>query len=324
VAGAVKLFEHPDFEQAMLRAAEHHGLSEQFIEKDYYITEILRIVVGELGERVVFKGGTSLSKGWGLIKRFSEDVDLFVNPALFDPPPGGNKINRILKSLTETVAAYPPLEWRREEGETIKGLGRNDVLAYESRFADLPGLRAAVRLEPGIQSGSFPTSEEPITSLLAQYLREADAKEFLELDDIKGFDMQLLHFRRTFVEKLFALHGKVERLLAEDHPLGRDARHYSDLHVLADQHEVRSMLASPEFEQIRLDYDERSREFFPRAYRPPPGLSFKDSPALFPDADLRARLEPEYEAECALLFSDQSFASFDEVLDRFTEIRALL
>lgn len=237
----------------MLRAAEHHGLSEQFIEKDYYITEILRICVAELGEKVVFKGGTSLSKGWGLITRFSEDVDLFVNPALFDPPPGKNKLDRILKGLTETVAGYPPLEWRREEGETIKGLGRSDVLAYESRFADLPGLRAAIRLEPGIQSGTFPTNREPITSLLAQYLKEQAVEEFLALEDIEGFDMHLLHFRRTFVEKMFALHGKVERLLTESHPLGRDARHYSDLHVLAGQHEVRSMLASPEFEEIRLD-----------------------------------------------------------------------
>ncbi|MBS1676005.1 MAG: nucleotidyl transferase AbiEii/AbiGii toxin family protein [Actinobacteria bacterium] len=320
----MRLFEHPDFEQAMLRAAEHHGLSEQFIEKDYYITEILRICVGELGEKVVFKGGTSLSKGWGLITRFSEDVDLFVNPALFDPPPGKNKLDRILKGLTETVAGYPPLDWRREEGETIKGLGRNDVLAYESRFADLPGLRAAIRLEPGIQSGSFPTSEEPITSLLARYLQEESVEGFLELDDIQGFDMHLLHFRRTFVEKMFALHGKVERLVAEGHPLGRDARHYSDLHVLAEQHEVRSMLASPEFEEIKLDYDERSRQFFPRAYRPPSELSFKDSPALFPDGGLRARLEPEYEEECALLFSDQSFASFEQVLAGFAEIRALL
>ena len=68
------------------------------------------------------------------------------------------------------MAAFPPLAWRREEGETIKGLGRNDVLSHESRFADLPGLRSAVRLEPGIQSGTFPTSEEPIASLVAQYL----------------------------------------------------------------------------------------------------------------------------------------------------------
>lgn len=320
----MKLFEHPDFEQALLRAARHHGLSEQFVEKDYYITEILRMTVAELGEKVVFKGGTSLSKGWGLISRFSEDVDLFVNPELFNPRPGKNKINKILKSLTESVATYPPLEWRREEGQTIKGLGRNDVLAYESRFAELPGLRSAIRLEPGIQSGTFPTSEEPITSLVGQYLKEAAVEGFLDLEDIEGFEMQLLHFRRTFVEKMFALHGKVERLLGEDHPLGRDARHYSDLHVLADQHEVRSMLASPEYEEIRRDYDERSRLFFPKAYRPPLGLSFKDSPALFPDPDLRARIEPEYESECALLFSDQAFPTFEVILARFAEVRALL
>jgi hypothetical protein len=51
----MRLFEHPDFEQATLRAARHHGLSEQFIEKDYYITEILRMTVAELGEKVVFR-----------------------------------------------------------------------------------------------------------------------------------------------------------------------------------------------------------------------------------------------------------------------------
>ena len=269
---------------------------------------------------MIFKGGTSLSKGWGLITRFSEDVDLFVNPSLFTPPPGKNKINKILKGLTETVASYPPLDWRQEEGETIKGLGRNDVLVYKSRFGDLPGLRAAVRLEPGIQSGSFPTTEEPITSLLAQFLREQPVDDFLGLDDIEGFEMHLLHFRRTFVEKMFAVHGKVERLLSEDHRLERDARHYSDLHTLAGRHEVRSMLATPEFEEICRDYDERSKKFFRKAYRPPPGLSFKDSPALFPDPELRARLGAEYESECAPLFSGQQYADFDEVLDRFGEI----
>jgi hypothetical protein len=42
--------------------------------------------------------------------------------------------------------------------------------------------------------------------------------------------MTLLHYRRTFVEKLFALHGKIIRLQIEGHPLGRDARHYADLY----------------------------------------------------------------------------------------------
>ncbi len=59
-----------------------------------YVTEILRIVEQQLRGRVMFKGGTSLSKGWGLINRFSEDIDLFVDPQKFEPRPGKNRVNR--------------------------------------------------------------------------------------------------------------------------------------------------------------------------------------------------------------------------------------
>jgi hypothetical protein len=103
----VRLFEHPDFEQAILQAAQHLGVSEQFVEKDHYATEILRIIALELGDKTMFKGGTSLSKGWGLISRFSEDIDLFLNPDKFEPRPGTNTMDRILKELAESVAAQP-------------------------------------------------------------------------------------------------------------------------------------------------------------------------------------------------------------------------
>lgn len=266
----MRLLKHPDFEQAILRAAAHNNLSEQFVEKDYYVTEILRIVAATLGDKVMFKGGTSLSKGWGLTTRFSEHIDLFVNPDRFDPRPGKNKLDKILKRIAEDVAVHPALTWLRQEGRTIGGLGRHDLFAYESQFTELPGIRAAVRLEPGIQSGTFPIEIVPITSLLGQYLEEHGPDDFGEVEDLSGFDMALLHYRRTFVEKMFALHGKVTRLQEEGHPLGRDIRHYPDLHTLADQPEVRTMLASPEYEQIRRDYDEKSRRFFAKSYRPPP------------------------------------------------------
>jgi hypothetical protein len=61
----MKLYEHPDFEQAILRAAEHfrgRGLRPAVIEKDYYVTEALRIISVTAGDKVIFKGGTSLSK----------------------------------------------------------------------------------------------------------------------------------------------------------------------------------------------------------------------------------------------------------------------
>lgn len=73
-----RLFEHQDFEDAVLHAEEHfrdQGIRAALIEKDYFVTEALRIIADRLGDRVIFKGGTSLSKGWGLIRRFSEDVD---------------------------------------------------------------------------------------------------------------------------------------------------------------------------------------------------------------------------------------------------------
>lgn len=161
-----------------------------------------------------------------------------------------------------------------------------------------------------------------IRSLAARYIHQQGRADIA--DDLGAFDMTLLHYRRTFVEKLFALHGKVIRLQQENNPLGRDARHYCDLHVLAAQPKVKAMLESSEYEAIRIDYDQISRTFYPKSYRPPPNLSFANSPALFPDPDLRARLETDYQAQCALLFSGGAHPEFDEVLNRFVEIRQLL
>ena len=78
----MKLFEHADFGQSVLRATEHfraRGLRPAIIEKDYYATEALRIIARG-GDRIIFKGGTSLAKGWNLIQRFSEDIDISLIP----------------------------------------------------------------------------------------------------------------------------------------------------------------------------------------------------------------------------------------------------
>src|SRR6202035_4573364 len=100
----MRLFEHPDFEQAVLRAAEHfrgQGLRPAIIEKDYYVTEALRLIAASAGDKVIFKGGTSLAKGWNLIQRFSEDIDLFLDPLAFKPGLGKNAIGRELKTLRD-------------------------------------------------------------------------------------------------------------------------------------------------------------------------------------------------------------------------------
>jgi hypothetical protein len=121
----VKLFEHKEFEQAILRAEEHfraRGLRAAIIEKDYYVTESLRLVASAAEGKLIFKGGTSLSKGWNLIERFSEDVDIFLNPGELS----SRAIDRELKRIRDVVAKHPGLALVPGEGQTIGGFGRND------------------------------------------------------------------------------------------------------------------------------------------------------------------------------------------------------
>ena len=319
----MRLAEHPDFAAFLTAAATESALPETFVEKDYWITEILRTIAMTLGERAIFKGGTSLSKGWDLLDRFSEDIDLFVDPAAKPPLRNERAINRAMKELNRDVAAIPGLDFVRADSQTIGGRGRMDTFRYRSHFPELEGFPPTVRLEPGIQSGKQPTATVKISSIVGGLLSEQGVADELDIDGTQPFEMTLLHFRRTFVEKLFAIHGKVEQLKESDAPLGRDVRHYADLYVLGGRPEVTAMLASDEYEKIKTDYDEKSSTFFPRSYRPPPSLRFTTSDALFPSDELRAAIEPGYEEECRRLFF-RPHPSFAEVLERFAEIRSLL
>jgi hypothetical protein len=323
MAGTMRLAEHPDFAAFLTEAATASELPETFVEKDYWITEILHTVATTLGERAIFKGGTSLSKGWDLLDRFSEDIDLFVDPAIEPPLRNERAINRVMKELNREVVAIPGLDFVRADSRTIGGRGRIDTFRYSSHFPELEGFPPTVRLEPGIQSGKQPTATIEISSIVGGLLSERNAADELDVEGIQSFEMTLLHFRRTFVEKLFAIHGKIEQLKEGGVPLGRDVRHYADLYVLAGRPEVTAMLASDEYDEIKVDYDEKSRTFFPRSYRPPLDLDFRASDALFPPDELRAAIEPGYEEECRRLFF-RPHPNFAEVLERFTGIRDLL
>ena len=252
----MKLFEHPEFEQAVLRATEHfrdRGLRPAIVEKDYYVTEALRIIAANLGEKIVFKGGTSLSKGWNLIERFSEDVDLFLDPLAFHPALGKRAIDRELKMLRDSLDAHPALTFLKNGSRTIGGFGRSDRFSYVQRFGGPGEVAGHVLMEAGTASGREPTEVVQLRSYLGTFPDERGLS--LGAEDEGSFPMCLLHFRRTFVEKLFAIHGKVELLKRDGRPLGSYARHYYDLFHLAAREEVVAMLASDEYTNIKDDYD---------------------------------------------------------------------
>ena len=319
----MKLFQHPDFEQAVLRAAEHFRprLRPGIIEKDYYVTEALRAIAVAMGDRVIFKGGTSLSKGWNLIQRFSEDIDLFLDPLAFEPPLGKNAIDRKLKAIRDLVGTHPGLAFVPGESQTIGGFGRNDRFAYTQHFGGPGEVVNRVLLEAGTASGREPTTVVALSSYLGQFLRETGAT--LHTEDEGPFPLRLLHFRRTFVEKLFAIHGKVELLKRDGRRLGSYARHYYDLFQLAGRPEVVAMLQSAEYEQIRVDYDRISRTSFANSYFCPEDMRFAVSDALFPPAALAAVIAPEFETQCEMLCYGTA-PSWDEVCARLRALREWL
>lgn len=69
-----------EFGPTLQAAAESLGISPTAVEKDYWISEVLRVLVAEFPDNFIFKGGTSLSKGYGIVERFSEDIDILVLP----------------------------------------------------------------------------------------------------------------------------------------------------------------------------------------------------------------------------------------------------
>ena len=320
----MRLCEHADFEQAILQTAEHfqdRGLRPAIIEKDYYVTEALRIIAAMPASRVIFKGGTSLSKGWNLIQRFSEDVDLFLDPLAFDPALGKRGIDRDLKKLRDTIALHPALTLQVEEGQTIGGFGRSDRFSYRQRFGTPDEVAGRVLVEAGTASGREPTVQMELGSFLSEYLQAKGLT--LGAEDEARFSMQLLHFRRTFVEKMFAIHGKVELLKRDGRAIGSYARHYYDLFQLAGQDEVIAMLKSDEYKTIKADYDKISRAHFPRSYFFPEKMSFAVSEALFPPADLAATIQHEYETQCRILCYGP-FPTWGQVRSRFEHMRDLL
>jgi hypothetical protein len=322
--GRVRLFQHPDFGQAILRAAEHFAarmLRPAVIEKDYYVTEALRIIAEREGDRAIFKGGTSLSKGWGLIERFSEDIDVFIDICGDDPMPGTKSIDTRLRAIRNAIDQHPGLAFSKDQSTTSKGLKRADRFLYDERIPEIGGLSPGVLVETMVASGKAPTERRQIASFVGEFLRETGTT--LGCDDEQPFEMLLLHFRRTFVEKLFAIHAKVEILKQTGEPLGSYARHYYDLYCLAERPEVLAMLRSDEYAAIKADYARISEAFYARDFIPPSGMNFQSSDALFPDQALEQVLARNYEEQSSLLCYGDA-PGWKDIKGRLSQLRPLL
>jgi len=165
-----------DFADLLVTVGEQAGTNAALVEKDYWVTEALRVIARGYSAGVVFKGGTSLSKAWGLIKRFSEDIDLLIRQ---DETTGGTigSRDRYMKEVDAAVAEIDGLTRVADGSRSDRGISRTVVLTYEPRTALLEGLQPTIILEMGIRGGAHPTEIRTIRSMLAAALVDSGIED---------------------------------------------------------------------------------------------------------------------------------------------------
>jgi len=122
----MNIHESDDFKDAIIATAKYFNMRQVVIEKDYWVTYILKnLSQSEFRNTVVFKGGTSLSKAFNVINRFSEDIDLaIISPEGYS----GNKLKVLLKEISETLSSgLIPIASHPKE----KKLGKLRATVYE-------------------------------------------------------------------------------------------------------------------------------------------------------------------------------------------------
>ena len=188
------------FKDLILQVADKNGSTPFVVEKDYYVTLILKLLSEKL-EQCVFKGGTSLSKGFHVIDRFSEDIDI-----TFDEHIGESRRkklkNVVLKGISDELG-LPIINWN----DTQSDRDYNAYLfCYSSVFEfEDDRLPQYVKLETALGSYSFPTQVVEIRNYIGDYLEERQREDLVEQFSLVRFSMKLQSLERTYIDKVFAL-----------------------------------------------------------------------------------------------------------------------
>lgn len=225
------------------------GLSQAIIEKDWWVTMVLKALFqSSVKDYLSFKGGTSLSKGWGVIERFSEDIDLAIDHEFY----GIESINksqrvklrktgrkfvveqlsveleRLLHDMGLTDCKVVPVVDRLEKGEPVSIDSDKDPVVLQVQYRSVvPSMGnymlPYVKVEISSLSMRYPTEVRAMRSLLGESFEEEDADACVEARTVLP--------TRTFLEKVFLLAEEFQKAKPRTQ---RMSRHYYDLMQLLE------------------------------------------------------------------------------------------
>ena len=322
----MKLHENRDLFTAALQLASQPreegglGIKQIYLEKDYWICRSLKLLAeSKYADVAVFKGGTSLSKAYGLGNRFSEDIDIAItsDDSRTDSQTK-NTISKISRAMSSGL-------------EEVENPATRKFSKYRKTFFRYPLIHDSVSdaaINPGqilLEIVSFanpyPYQKVFIKSFIADFLEQSGRDDIIKEYEMHGFEVNVLAKSRTANEKLVSL---IRQSLANDYmqELKAKIRHFYDLHFLWKDSETRQYLQSDRFKEEFNSLLQSDQERF----NEPEGWNkktVKDSPLIKNFDEVWESLAPIYSHELPEL-AYQGVPPSDEIAESLKELISVL
>ncbi|MFZ4463963.1 MAG: nucleotidyl transferase AbiEii/AbiGii toxin family protein [Bacteroidales bacterium] len=282
------------FSDTLRAASQHLDIKLEFVEKDYWITLVLnRLAKSKYVDESVFKGGTSLSKGYNLIARFSEDVDIAI---INEKGKTGNEIKTIIRTIEKEIT--PDLKELQMDGVTSKGSRfRKSVFEYVTTAKGNENNKLIVEINSF--GNLFPYQRLTIKSMVSNFLIQTGNENFIEQYNLQSFELNVLSIEQTLLEKMVSLF----RFSFKENTIesiSEKIRHFYDLYYLMKNPECIEFVASDSFKEQFDTILQHDRAMFeePMGWR---SKSISESPLMIDFSSLWKQLTEKYQTELSAL-----------------------
>lgn len=308
-----------------LEVAERKSLHESSIEKDWWVVHTLAVMFSmECAAALIFKGGTSLSKGWNLIQRFSEDIDLVLDREFlgFTGELSKGDIRRLRKRSYRFITE----EFAEELKSRFAELGFNDLtvvcrevenhdqdpLVVEIYYPTLTSkegyLKPAVLVEVGSRSLKEPYTQRSFNTIISEVFVDMPFAD-------KPIAIPVVNPERTFLEKIFLLHEEFQKD-SDKMRVERLSRHLYDIEKLMQTKYAEIALRDGELYNTIVMHR--------RNFTPISGIDYNnhspDKICIIPPDNVMKYWEQDYQAMTqTMIYGD--FWSFHELIKRLTGLQ---
>lgn len=316
-------FQYNNDEKLVLlqQTASAKNIVEQAVEKDWWVTAVLMALSKTTwADYLQFKGGTSLSKAWNLVNRFSEDIDLAINRSFFglleETKQQRTEIrrqtfhyieNKLITELNTILISNGIADF---EIDLVTKNSSSMITTVEVKYKSIlttviDYILPVVKIEFSAMSLDEPNSEKEITTLIHSQYSEIDNEIYCIFKTVLP--------ERTFLEKIFLLHEEYQK---DNQRTERMSRHLYDLEKIMDSPHAELALQNTELYKILIKHRQKFNNIESMDYR----THYPDSIQICPPDRLLKDWKSDYENLQESFIYDESKKSFDELITRISEL----